>query len=232
MLPMNITCRLYWVHDYDLIGLADSVDISIAKCAKNALIAYACGDKDFIINVPADSLVRERSNRAFHFRIDPKNPKEKQAYDIYKTFSRGVRNSAIKNMIRMYMDSANFAPYTSERSAELLVKEKQQYKKAFQAQEEAEDKPMAAVLQICTSSSDNNATNTEDESSVSGLREMTPVPVISSTASADKSGRIPPDQGEELSLTQDMPLEPSADEYQQDEEDGLNIFDWFDENLG
>ena len=230
--PMNITCRLYWVHDYDLIGLADSVDISIAKCAKNALIAYACGDKDFIISVPADSVVRERSNRAFHFRIDPKNPKEKQAYDVYNTFSRGIRNSAIKNMIRMYMDSANFAPYASERSAKLLTKEEQHNKKSVHTHEEAKDQPLTSVLQMHASRPGNNAADTETESSGSESRETKPAPFLSA-ASAGEPEISPSDQEKELQLTRGTPLElSSVDEYQQDEDDGPNIFDWFDENLG
>ena len=111
---MNITIRLYWVHDYDLIGLADSPDISLSKCAKKALIAYAQGDRDYSIHVPDDSRVKEKkTNRMIHFRIDPNNPDEEAAYKVYRGFGRGVRNSAIKNMIRMYMDKANFQPYIS-----------------------------------------------------------------------------------------------------------------------
>lgn len=231
--PMNITCRLYWVHDYDLIGLADSVDISIAKCAKNALIAYACGDKDYIINVPANSMVRERSNRTFHFRIDPKKPKEKQAYDIYNTFSRGVRNSAIKNMIRMYMDSANFAPYASERSAKPLTEEKQHYEKVSQAHEEAEDKPLTSVLRMCASNPGNKAADTEAESSGSEPGETKPEQFLSAASAAEEPEMLPVDQETDgLPVTQGIPLDPLVDEYQQDEDDGPNIFDWFDENLG
>jgi len=111
---MNITLRLYWVHDYDLIGLADSPDISLSKCAKQVLLAYARNDKDFRICVPENSQVREKkTNRIIHFRIDPDNPEEKDAYAAYHKIDRGVRNSAIKNMIRMYMDKANFQPYLS-----------------------------------------------------------------------------------------------------------------------
>lgn len=115
---MNITLRLYWVHDYDLIGLADSPDISLSKCAKQVLLAYARNDKDFRICVPENSQVREKkTNRIIHFRIDPDNPEEKSAYEAYHKIDRGVRNSAIKNMIRMYMDKANFQPYLSYSSS-------------------------------------------------------------------------------------------------------------------
>ena len=77
-----------------------------------------------------------------------------------------------------------------------------------------------------------NAADTEVESSGSESRETKPAPFLSAASAGDPE-ISPPDLEKELQLTRGTPLEPSSvDEYQQDEDDGPNIFDWFDENLG
>lgn len=211
---MNITLRLYWVHDYDLIGLADSPDISLSKCAKQVLLAYARNDKNFRICVPENSQVREKkTNRIIHFRIDPGNPEEKDAYDAYHKIDRGVRNSAIKNMIRMYMDKANFQPYLSYPSSNPNIFF-DDHKAAVSSNESSLMAEVKHNLTLESLKSDgfNNRSEAKDND---------PFLVENSAA---------------LSVLDDLSSNgPDTAETQADVSDHLeatDIFDWFDQNLG
>lgn len=119
---MIITMRIYWIHDLDLIGICDNPKMNIAKCAKQALIAYAKDRDDYLIHVPDNQDYEiEKLNRKINFQLNPKREDDAKAIELWKKLTRGTKNSALKNMIRMYLDKPVFTPYVASGASAFTV---------------------------------------------------------------------------------------------------------------
>lgn len=103
---MNVIVRLYWQHDLDLIALAKHPDFEIGRWMKKAVIAFVRGDDNFVIPLPRPQPYQIKLvNCDTHFVL---SYKEADVVEFFKNFRYGVRNSAIKQIFRMYLERPNF----------------------------------------------------------------------------------------------------------------------------
>ncbi len=103
---MNVIVRLYWQHDLDLIALAKHPDFEVGRWMKKAVIAFVRGDDSFVIPLPRPQPYQIKLvNCDTHFAL---SYKESDVIDFFKNFRYGVRNSAIKQIFRMYLERPNF----------------------------------------------------------------------------------------------------------------------------
>lgn len=125
---MDITVRLYKLHDYDLIYLYKNLRFPIKDAMKKALIAYVRNEPiffDFPINkVETDQLV-DVKNAQFHIKLDDNDESDVIEYLI--GLKRFYRNSFLKNLLRGYLTGPVAYVYedqiekeTSEKRAESI----------------------------------------------------------------------------------------------------------------
>lgn len=101
---MDITVRLYKLHDYDLIYLYKNLHYPIKDAMKRALTAYVRDEPVFfdfpITEVSADQL--ETIKRAqFHIILDDET--DSDIIEYLSSLKRFYRNSFLKNLLRGYL---------------------------------------------------------------------------------------------------------------------------------
>lgn len=101
---MNITVRLYKLHDYDLIFLYKNLRFPIKDAMKKALENFVRNEPCFfdypIANVRTDGLAK-LSNAQLHIKLDENNDAD-IIYFLGK-LKKNYRNSFLKNLLRGYM---------------------------------------------------------------------------------------------------------------------------------
>lgn len=101
---MNITVRLYKLHDYDLIYLYKNLRFSIKDAMKKALLAYVRNEPVFfdfpVKRIDADNLENVK-NAQFHIQLDETEDADSIAY--LSGLKRYYRNSFLKNLLRGYL---------------------------------------------------------------------------------------------------------------------------------
>lgn len=99
---MDITVRLYIRHDLDLIGLKCNPNFNFNKYMKDAVIAWANEDSNFIIPmpVPAEEKIPLKSS-VFHFRLN--NKEHEYVIKRLKSIRYSYRNAFLKTIFRHYL---------------------------------------------------------------------------------------------------------------------------------
>lgn len=101
---MNITVRLYKLHDYDLIFLYKNLRFPVKDAMKKALENFVRNEPCFfdypIANVRTDGLAK-LSNAQLHIKLD-ENKDTDIIYFLGK-LKKNYRNSFLKNLLRGYM---------------------------------------------------------------------------------------------------------------------------------
>ena len=99
---MNITVRLYKLHDFDLIYLYKNLRFPIKEAMKRALIAYV-RDEPVFFQVPVTHVKNDELSNIKHAQFHIKLSEEEDA-DIIQylsTLKRFYRNSFLKNLLRL-----------------------------------------------------------------------------------------------------------------------------------
>lgn len=111
---MNVIVRLYWQHDLDLVALNMHPDFDMGKWMKKAVIAFAKGDAGFVIPLPRSMPYHANlESCSTHFALAP--GKDADIIACLNGFRYGQRNSAIKNIFRMYLEAPYLEPYYNEK---------------------------------------------------------------------------------------------------------------------
>lgn len=101
---MNITVRLYKLHDYDLIFLYKNLRFPVKDAMKKALENFVRNEHFFfdypIANVHSDSL-RNLTNAQFHIKLN--EDEDEDIILFLEGLKRNYRNSFLKNLLRGYM---------------------------------------------------------------------------------------------------------------------------------
>lgn len=104
---MDITVRLYKLHDYDLIYLYKNLRFPIKDAIKKALISYVRNEPVFF-EVPVEKISEDNlsdiKNAQFHIKLD--NEEEKDIIDFLSGLKKFYRNSFLKNLLRGYLAGA------------------------------------------------------------------------------------------------------------------------------
>ncbi|WP_373266194.1 hypothetical protein [Hungatella hathewayi] len=120
---MNITVRLYKLHDYDLIYLYKNLQFPVRDAMKEALKAYVRNEPVFIKlpikNPDTDNLIQVK-NAQFHIKLDDKE--EADLIDFLKGLKNFYRNSFLKNLLRGYL--AGPAAYVYENEPDIANRKK------------------------------------------------------------------------------------------------------------
>lgn len=115
---MDITVRLYKLHDYDLIYLYKNLRFPIKDAIKKALIAYVRNESVFF-EVPVEKVSEDNlndiKNAQFHIKLDEEE--EKDIIDFLAGLKRFYRNSFLKNLLRGYL--AGPATYVYEEQPDI-----------------------------------------------------------------------------------------------------------------
>lgn len=102
---MVLPLRLYWRHDMDLICLASMPGVDMIKCTRMALLAYATKQKDFLLHVPEEHCSGVKcENMRVGITLNPSLDDDRKMISLWDSLSAGTRNSAVKTIIRMYLD--------------------------------------------------------------------------------------------------------------------------------
>lgn len=117
---MDITVRLYKLHDYDLIYLYKNLQFPVRDAMKEALKSYVRNEPAFfklpVKKTDSDNLEKIK-NAQFHINL---NEKEDSDLIIFlKGLKKFYRNSFLKNLLRGYL--AGPAAYVYENSPDINV---------------------------------------------------------------------------------------------------------------
>lgn len=139
---MNLTVRLYWQHDLDLICLHVSPDFpSFGILCKKALCAYVRGT-EFSIPVPDE----------FHWNkyVDSKTcvvhldqEKDKDVIQFMEGIKYGFRCNFLKQIVRGYMDFCFVTPYRKENSVNVKSRVHRNKKNAADSSAILEEPPVS-----------------------------------------------------------------------------------------
>lgn len=101
---VNITVRLYKLHDFDLIYLYKNLRFPIKEAMKRALIAYV-RDEPVFFQVPVTHVKNDELSNIKHAQFHIKLSEEEDADVIQylSTLKRFYRNSFLKNLLRSYL---------------------------------------------------------------------------------------------------------------------------------
>lgn len=120
---MNITVRLYKLHDYDLIYLYKNLRFPVRDAMKKALIGYVRGEPAFF-DFPIEKIEKDEladiKNAQFHIKLDPET--EADVIEYLSGLKRYYRNSFLKNLLRGYL--AGPAVYVYEEDADIAETQK------------------------------------------------------------------------------------------------------------
>ena len=101
---MDITVRLYKLHDYDLIYLYKNLQFPVRDAMKKALIAYVRNEPvffDYPVNKVNDDNLVDIKNVQFHLKLNETD--EADVIEYLKGLKRFYRNSFLKNLLRGYL---------------------------------------------------------------------------------------------------------------------------------
>lgn len=110
---MNVTLRLYKRHDLDLIPVVMSSTFRLTRQIKAAIRAYL-NDEPF--RIPIESVARIDSSKnvyLLHFCIN--REKEPDLFTFVTSLKSGKRNSALKNLLRYYLDTMYLGEYMDDK---------------------------------------------------------------------------------------------------------------------
>lgn len=110
---MNVTLRLYKRHDLDLIPVVMSSSFRLTKQIKGAIRAYL-NDESF--RIPIESVAHVDSSKnvyLLHFCIN--REKEPDLFAFVTNLKSGKRNSALKNLLRYYLDTMYLGEYMDDK---------------------------------------------------------------------------------------------------------------------
>lgn len=110
---MNVTLRLYKRHDLDLIPVVMSSSFRLTKQIKGAIRAYL-NDESF--RIPVESVTHVDSSKnvyLLHFCIN--REKEPDLFAFVTNLKSGKRNSALKNLLRYYLDTMYLGEYMDDK---------------------------------------------------------------------------------------------------------------------
>lgn len=106
---MDILIRFYVAHDLDLLELKARENFDMRATIKKALRAFV-RNEDFIVSIPNEKPKNNFfKNDCLSIRI--KNSKDQDIIDFITNIRPGLRNSAIKNILRNYIPAFNIEPY-------------------------------------------------------------------------------------------------------------------------
>lgn len=112
---MDITVRLYKLHDYDLIYLYKNLRFPIKDAMKKALLAYVRNEPVFIDfpveKVNQDNLTDIKSAQ-FHLKLDA--VADADAIEYLGSLKKYYRNSFLKNLLRGYLTGPASYVYESD----------------------------------------------------------------------------------------------------------------------
>ena len=101
---MDVTVRLYKLHDYDLIYLYKNLHYPVRDAMKKALISYVRKEPVFfdfpIEKIDQDQLVNIK-NAQFHIKLDA--DAEADVIEYLSGLKKYYRNSFLKNILRGYL---------------------------------------------------------------------------------------------------------------------------------
>ena len=112
---LNITIRLYKLHDYDLIYLYKNLRFPIKTAMYKALKAYVKKEPfklKFPIDIPKEDQLVKIKNAQFHLKLDEIEDWEEIAY--LKELKDYYRNSFLKNLLRYHLYAAPIYVYKKE----------------------------------------------------------------------------------------------------------------------
>ena len=101
---MDITVRLYKLHDYDLIYLYKNLRYPVRDLMKKALISYVRNTPvkfDFPIDVPEEDELVNIKNSQFHIKLNEYT--DADIIDFLLKLKPYYRNSFLKNLLRYYI---------------------------------------------------------------------------------------------------------------------------------
>lgn len=115
LMIMDITVRLYKLHDYDLIYLYKNLRFPIKDAMKRALVAYVRNEPVFfdfpVTKIDVDNLL-DIKNAQFHIKLDEEE--DADIIDYLSQLKRFYRNSFLKNTLRGYLTGPASYVYESE----------------------------------------------------------------------------------------------------------------------
>lgn len=115
---MDITVRLYKLHDYDLIYLYKNIHFPIKDAMQKSLAAYVRNEPVFfevpVVTNVEDSLVGVK-NAQFHILLD--DEKDSDLIEYLKNLKPNLRNSFLKNTLRGHL--AGSVSYVYEKQVDL-----------------------------------------------------------------------------------------------------------------
>lgn len=217
---MNIIVRLYWQHDLDLVALCMHPDFDMGKWMKKAVVAFAKGDAGFKIPLPRSMPYRvELDNCSTHFGLTP--GKDDEIIACMNGFRYGQRNSAIKNIFRMYLETPYLDPYYNAET--FAVKQRGSAKDSDTSAPKKQIVPVAPVVNA-------SAVVAATKNVVKVIQEITPVscvqanpPVVQEEPEPKENPILP----QVVSSSVKESVEDSADDVLDESEDMGDEFDLF-----
>lgn len=116
---MDITVRLYRLHDYDLIYLYKNLRWSVKDAMIEALKAYVRKEPvkiRFPIKVADTDEIRNIKNAQFHIKLN--ELEDRDLIEFLGTLKKNYRNSFLKNLLRYYLYSAPIMYYEETPNAD------------------------------------------------------------------------------------------------------------------
>lgn len=115
---MNITIRLYKLHDYDLIYLYKNLRFPVRDAMKEALKAYVRNEPVFFnipVAIPESEELADVKNAQFHMKLN--EVEDADLINYLRTLKKYYRNSFLKNLLRGYLSGP--AAYVYEEKTDI-----------------------------------------------------------------------------------------------------------------
>lgn len=117
---MEITVRLYKLHDYDLIYLYKNLNFPVKQAMKKALLSYVRNNPCFFevpVRIPTKENLALVKNAQFHIHLD--SEEEADIILFLSGLKKNYRNSFLKNLLRGYL--AGPASYVYENQIDINI---------------------------------------------------------------------------------------------------------------
>ena len=103
---MDVTIRLYWKTDADLLALSQYPNFNIQELMRLSVIAWANNDRDFCISCPVGRISTVIKSKVVHIQF--RGEDEQYIIDKLNQIKYGWKSTLIKTLLRGYLDQ----PYT------------------------------------------------------------------------------------------------------------------------